>query len=176
MSEGYLYCNCCKLTIGWDNRSKHVVVKKHKMAKQNMLDVTDDLNKSRPLAQQRIQREGLVGSTCGKDKLDSIAIWLRVACRGNWSTKSVEDNKVCFLYMNILYRCFAFSILTSVYLFSIYVKPLLGVMSNIPIPGRCEMNDSVPILRSLHLKKTPSFPHRLSPRVLCHYGWHTCIC
>ena len=90
----------------------------------------------------------------GKHKLDSIAIWLRVACRGNWSTKSVEDNKVCFLYMNILYRCFAFSILTSVYLFSIYVKPLLGVMPNIPIPGRREMNDSVPVLRSLHLKNS----------------------
>ena len=67
MAEGYLYCNCCKLTIGWDNRSKHIVAKKHKMARQNVLDVmTDDLNESRPLAQQRIQREGLLGSTYGK--------------------------------------------------------------------------------------------------------------
>ena len=67
---------------------------KHKKAKDNDAGTAKDLVEARPLEQRHIWSKGLVGSTYTKDKLDSITIWLKLACSGNWSTKSIEDNRV----------------------------------------------------------------------------------
>ena len=97
MSNGYLYCNCCTNAISWNNRSKHMISAAHIKKRDDDVEVKNDLDQARPLAQQRIHREGLVGTTYGNDKLDSVTVWLKVACAGNWSTKSVEDNRVSCL-------------------------------------------------------------------------------
>jgi len=94
LSHGFLYCKCCKIMVKWNNRSKHVIGKKHIANKNAAADTAEDLNEARTLAQQRIREEGLVGTTYTGDKLDSITLWLKVACAGNWSTASIEDNRV----------------------------------------------------------------------------------
>ena len=94
LSHGFLYCKCCKIMVKWNNRSKHVIGKKHIAKKNAAADTAEDLNEARTLAQQRIREEGLVGTTYTGDKLDSITLWLKVACAGNWSTASIEDNRV----------------------------------------------------------------------------------
>ena len=100
MSNGYLYCNCCTNAISWNNRSKHMISAAYIKKRDDDVEVKNDLDQARPLAQQRIHREGLVGTTYGNDKLDSVTLWLNVACAGNWSTKSVEENRVsCLLVL-----------------------------------------------------------------------------
>ena len=46
---------------------------------------------------------------------------------------------------NVMYTCFKF------------IQPLLGAVSNVPIPGQRKMNDSFPVLHALHLKKNKDF-------------------
>ena len=74
-----------------------MIGKKHIENKVAAADTAEVLNEARPFAQQRIREEGLVGTTYTGDKLDSITLWLKVACAGNWSTVSIEDNRVSSL-------------------------------------------------------------------------------
>ena len=94
MTHGYLYCDCCKIQVDWRNRSKHLVTQKHINNKKNAETVAQDLEVARPMLQQRIMEENLVGRTYSNEKLESTMTWLRIACAGNWSTKSVDENRV----------------------------------------------------------------------------------
>ena len=94
LSFGYLYCNCCKKQIHWNNRGKHVTTQSHMKAKKGEDDMAVDLDRARPMVQQRIMDKKLVGKTYSKDKIDGTMSWLKIACAGNWSLKSVEDNRV----------------------------------------------------------------------------------
>ena len=75
-----------------------MVSKKDKTAKQDAVDAAANMDDARLLAQQRIQYESIVGTTNKKDVFDAITIWLKLACKGNWCTKSVEDNKVRIVF------------------------------------------------------------------------------
>ena len=71
-----------------------MVAKDHINAMAARQEAEEDLDEVRPIAQSQIDREQLVGSTYGKDKLDSVHISCKIALKGNWPTRSIEDNKV----------------------------------------------------------------------------------
>lgn len=102
LASHYLYCTICKNRIAWNNRGPHAISGKHEsaLAAANLLKA--DLEKSRKKVQARIDDEGLVGSTYSDDKIDAQLLWLQVACRGNWSLKSIEDNRVSFCSVDCL--------------------------------------------------------------------------
>jgi hypothetical protein len=66
----------------------------HIRKRDTVEEVNDDLEDTRVLAQQRIQRESLVGATYSNEKLKSILHWIKIAARMNMSTSTIEDNKV----------------------------------------------------------------------------------
>ncbi len=94
LASHYLFCSTCKERIAWNNRGKHAVTAKHTSALAASIALAADLKKGRKKCQKRIDDEGLVGSTYSNEKIDAQLLWLKVACRGNWSLKSVEDNRV----------------------------------------------------------------------------------
>lgn len=96
LSHGYLYCECCNIKVDWGNRSKHLVAKKHIKNKSAVKSIAQDMQVAKPMLQQRIKEDNLVGQTYSSEKLESTMMWLKIACAGNWSTKSVEENRVSY--------------------------------------------------------------------------------
>lgn len=94
LASHYLYCTVCKKRIDWGNRGPHAITGIHERALAAHIAMQADLENGRKKCQKRIDEEGLVGSTYSKEKIDAQLLWLQVACRGNWSLKSVEDNRV----------------------------------------------------------------------------------
>ena len=45
----------------------------------------------------------------------------------------------------------------------LYPQPLLGHISNVPIPGAREMNDNMPVLHALHMSKICQFLDQCHP-------------
>eukprot|EP00956_Cyclotella_meneghiniana_P040828 scaffold206395_cov26-Cyclotella_meneghiniana.AAC.2 len=127
LSHGYLYCDHCKEQLCWDYRGKHAVMDKHKKNRDSALTVQRDLDDNAPKVQQRILEEQLVGSTYARQKIESQLLWLQVACKANWSLKSIEDN-----------------------------KDILNSVSSHPIPGRDELSQRYPDLKQMHVDKIKS--------------------
>ena len=96
LSHGYLFCDCCKIAVDWGNRSKHLVALKHTNSKRCAETVAQDLETAKPMLQQRIKEDNLVGRTYSDDKLSSTIMWLKIACKGNWSTRSIDDTRVSY--------------------------------------------------------------------------------
>lgn len=101
LSHGYLYCNCCKVKVDWGNRSKHLVAKKHIKNKMDAITIAQDMELAKPMLQQRIKEDNLVGRTYSDEKLESTMMWLKIACSGNWSTKSVEETRVSYRFYTV---------------------------------------------------------------------------
>ena len=110
LSHGYLFCNCCKIAVDcWGNWSKHLVAQKHIKSKINAETVAQDLERAKPMLQQRIKEDSLVGWMYSDEKLKSTIMWLKIAFAGNWSTRSVEDTRVSSLssIATTLFHCTA---------------------------------------------------------------------
>lgn len=90
MSNGSLYCECCNKVITWDNRTRHMVAEKHIANKQAKIDVDNSAAIGRVMLQQRIELDSLVGKTYDDEKCEAILMWLKIACKGNWSLRSIE--------------------------------------------------------------------------------------
>ena len=151
MSNGYLYCNCCNKAITWDNRTRHMVAEKHIMNKKTKVDAANSAAAGRAIMQQRIEIDSLVGKTYNDEKCESILMWLKIACKGNWSLRSIEDVKVrifCLDHFGLLPVCFS-----QMFHSSSLRQPLLSAVTKCHIPGRREMGDAIPVLHRQHLDK-----------------------
>lgn len=102
ISHGFLYCVCCKEELCLSFRGKHAVSEKHKRNRDSSGAVQKDLDDTAPKIQQRILEEQLVGSTYAKQKIALQLLWLQVACKANWSLKSIGDNRVRVCDSNII--------------------------------------------------------------------------
>lgn len=126
ISHGFLYCTCCKMAIDWDNRSRHMGAQKHVKLKQAAKDLLIDIETARPMTQQRISEQNLDGKTYSDGKIDSTLMWLKIACAGNWSLRSIEKNKVRFdsiqiqSFISVLYEHCSYELLVTTFTWSCF--------------------------------------------------------
>ena len=71
-------------------------------------EVTQEFKDARPLVQQRITTEELVGQTYTDDKIDSILLWLKIIAKLNISAETMDADRVSKI-------CFAFAFGTTSY-------------------------------------------------------------
>ena len=94
MSNGSLYCECCTTVIKWENKARHMVAAKHLNKKKEMIKADNAAAVGQVMMQQRIEKDNLVGKSYDDEKCRSILMWLKIACKGNWSLRSIEDVRV----------------------------------------------------------------------------------
>lgn len=146
LSHGWLCYDSCKTVVSWPNRSKHVLWSVHLKNRQAAKNIKADMKEVRPMVLQRINQEGLVGKTYTDDHIDNTMMWTRIACRGNWSTHSVQKSAVSLVIV-LCCKWSSESITSPCFLL---VQPLLRSVTQAPIPNRNEMNDQMTDLRCLH--------------------------
>ena len=71
-----------------------MVADKHIAAKITQIDIDKPAETGRAMMQQQIEMESLIGKNYKEEKCESILMWLKIACRGNWSLRWIEDVKV----------------------------------------------------------------------------------
>lgn len=94
MSNGSLYCECCSKVIRWDNKARHMVADAHLTKKKDKIKADNAAAAGQVMMQKRIEMDSLVGKTYDDEKCKSILMWLKIACKGNWSLRSIEDVRV----------------------------------------------------------------------------------
>ena len=74
MSNGILYCGCCKKALSWNAQGSHLISDSHINTKDVQMEVAADLDYNMPIHQQHIIEEDLVCRMYTKDKIDSILL------------------------------------------------------------------------------------------------------
>jgi hypothetical protein len=83
---------------GYYHDAFHAVTDMHKENRDTAKEVQVNLDNTRAKVQQCINEEQLVGSTYTQEQIEAQLLWLSLACKANWSLKSIMDNRVSPFY------------------------------------------------------------------------------
>jgi predicted nucleic acid-binding Zn finger protein len=105
ISNGFLYCECCRVKVSWGSRSKHLIGKSHIKRRDETTKIASQVQEERPIVRDRITQESLIGSSYEDTRIDHTMLWLQAAFQGNWSTLSIDtmrvSNSICHIFISI---------------------------------------------------------------------------
>ena len=90
----YLYCQCCKKRISWNNRRRHLKSEAHKKAKAIHVEMKNSAKEGAKVAQQRITEKNLVGKNYSPLRIQDSMLWLRACFKGNISIGAFNSMRV----------------------------------------------------------------------------------
>ena len=116
--NGHLFCDDkkggCGIIIGWDNRAKHLTSKAHKNKVKGYAKRQSNSKAARKLAQDRIEKGSLIGSTYTDDAIDRDITYTRMFFAGNIGFESIAKMKVRnYLRSKFMFNCFRMIIFTN---------------------------------------------------------------
>lgn len=97
-SNGYLLCDDkkggCGIVLCWNNRASHLTTQSHKNTVAEYTKRQNEAKAVRKLAQARIEKDALVGSTYTDDALDRDVEYARMFFAGNIAFENIGRMKV----------------------------------------------------------------------------------